>query len=148
MENASSLLFDSAGRGDLEEVKKLLAEGADVNCRDTIGWTPLIKAAWMGHLHVVRYLLEQGAEIDRQNDFGYTALMSAISSGHHPVVHYLLERGADVSLKDKYGKTVIDYLFEYWKDSPKKEEILKLFRESSPEELMEWYLDNGTKLKR
>lgn len=148
MENASSLLFDAAGRGDLEEVKRLRAEGGDVNYRDKIGWTPLIKAAWMGYLSVVRYLLEQGAEIDRQNDFGYTALISAVSSGHHLVAHYLLERGADVSLQDKYGKTVIDYLFEYWKDSPKREEILRLFRERRPEELMEWYLDNGIKLKR
>ncbi len=141
-------MLESAGRGDLEEVKSLLMAGADVNCRDQVGWTPLIKAAWMGHLSIVQHLLDHGAEIDQQNDFGYTALMSAVSSGHRVIIQYLLERGAGVSLKDKYGKTVIDYLFEYWKDSPKREEILRLFRESRPEELMEWHLDNGTKLKR
>ena len=40
-------LIDAAGRGDLAQVKALLAEGVDVNARDEMGVTPLMQASRM-----------------------------------------------------------------------------------------------------
>lgn len=39
-------LIDAAGKGDLETVKRLLANGADVNAKDNDGKTALMVASW------------------------------------------------------------------------------------------------------
>ncbi|MBI2883329.1 MAG: ankyrin repeat domain-containing protein, partial [Candidatus Methylomirabilis oxyfera] len=39
-------LIEASKSGDIEKVKRLLAEGADVNARDTDGWTALTHASW------------------------------------------------------------------------------------------------------
>jgi len=57
-------LHRAAGEGDLVEVKRLLAQGADTNSRDADGWTPLQWAAYEGQAEVVRFLLSAGADRD------------------------------------------------------------------------------------
>jgi len=50
-------LHRAALEGNLEEVKKLVEGGADVNAKNTIGITPLHMASGNGKLDVVYYLL-------------------------------------------------------------------------------------------
>ena len=46
--------------GDLEDVNRLLKEGADVNARTKDGWTALMGAAYIGRNDIVKVLLEHG----------------------------------------------------------------------------------------
>ncbi len=57
-------LAAAAALGDVEEVKRLLGDGADVNARDKSGGTPLMAASQSGNLEVVKLLLEKGADVD------------------------------------------------------------------------------------
>lgn len=57
-----SALIWAASRGDLAEVRYLLASGVDVNAQDYDGRTALHLAAAEGHQPVLRYLLAQGAD--------------------------------------------------------------------------------------
>ena len=57
-------IHDAAARGDTEEVRRLLGEGADVNAKTQADWTPLHAAARDGHNDVCELLLEAGAEIN------------------------------------------------------------------------------------
>ena len=54
--------------GDLEGVKKALADGADIEHRDprtkTKNYTPLLLASSCGHPDIVQYLCAQGAEVN------------------------------------------------------------------------------------
>lgn len=72
--NGYAKLHRASLKGDLAEIKRLLAAGANVNCR-TFGRnsdrTALHIASQMGHLDVVRFLLDNcGVQIDSQDDEG------------------------------------------------------------------------------
>ncbi|KAI5782066.1 ankyrin repeat-containing domain protein, partial [Peziza echinospora] len=55
-------LHTSAAKGHFEDVRNLLAHGADVNACDYHSVTPLHLACLQGHADVVTLLLEHGAD--------------------------------------------------------------------------------------
>jgi ankyrin repeat protein len=59
-----------ACHGNLQEVKRLLAAGADVNA-EYHGWPPLFVASEKNRLDVVRLLLDNGANVEGTADGGY-----------------------------------------------------------------------------
>ncbi|NXS95453.1 CLPB protein, partial [Jacana jacana] len=48
---------------------RLVAEGADVNCRHKLGWTPLMVAAISRNSSVVKILLAANADPNLGDDF-------------------------------------------------------------------------------
>ncbi len=76
-----SNLMEVARIGDYLTVDRYLHDGADVNCRDKHGLTPLIWAAIQGHEEVVRLLLEHGGDLEAKNHNGDTALDVGLSHG-------------------------------------------------------------------
>ena len=79
-------LIEAAKRGDLDEVKRLIENGADVNIKDNDGDTPLHYAASGGHLDVVKFLVENGADVNAKDKYGRTPLDVA-----KPKVRWVLE---------------------------------------------------------
>ena len=67
-------LMDAAQSGDVEEVGKLLAEGAKVDEKDEYGETALTRAARYAPPEVVKLLIAKGAAVDEENTRGKTAL--------------------------------------------------------------------------
>ena len=85
-------------RGDVDGLRRMLDEGADVNTLDRDNQTSLMIAARSGHPDVVRLLIDRGADLDRTAKFRLTALMLAVINGHESVVAALIEAGADLTL--------------------------------------------------
>ena len=84
----------------LEEVKTLVAQGANIEYRDPQDRTALMNAANIGSLELVKYLVEKGANINSNDEKGDTALDIALDAvnetapndwGHKEVVKYLNE---------------------------------------------------------
>jgi serine/threonine-protein phosphatase 6 regulatory ankyrin repeat subunit B len=98
-------LVRASAKGDLETVKKLLKEGADVNFTDMHGRTALIEAAWSGNSAIAEFLIKKGADVNACDSAGYTALMRASEEGHLPVVRALIKNGADVNARGKVRGT-------------------------------------------
>jgi len=102
-------LMRAAFAGRAEEVRWLLAAGAEVDALNALGWTALHCAAGQGHERVARLLLEgargAGAAVDHQNGEGATPLGRAIVNGHLAVARLLLARGACQELQDARGRT-------------------------------------------
>lgn len=92
---------------DTREIESLIADGADVNIRDTHRFTPLMIAAWGGCPQAVKILADHGANIDLESDEGKTALMQAASWGCAECVQVLLDHGASVNLVDQEGTTAL-----------------------------------------
>ena len=72
-------------------MKLLLKKGADPECEDKDGLTPLLVAAGNGHEAAVKLLLEEGADPEFKNYYGDTPLLLAMENGHEAVVRLLLD---------------------------------------------------------
>ncbi|MFC1834626.1 ankyrin repeat domain-containing protein [Thermodesulfobacteriota bacterium] len=93
--------------GDLEEVKYLLDNGADVNGSDREGRTPLMLAAYEGHLEIVKLLLDSGADVNDADAWGRTAFTLAVLAEKTEVAKSLLDNGADVNAADSRGDSAL-----------------------------------------
>jgi ankyrin repeat protein len=85
--------------GHLEIVEELLVRGADINCKDSLGWIPLHDASCKGHLGIVNVntKIEQGTS--RRIENGYTPLHWASQYKFVKIAQLLIEYGADVNKK-------------------------------------------------
>jgi ankyrin repeat protein len=90
-------LCDAAGVGDVAEIERQIAAGADPNAFEGTGrYTPLQWAAYYGHVAAMAALLKAGARVDSADSCGTTPLMWAAYSGHTAATDALLAAGADV----------------------------------------------------
>jgi ankyrin repeat protein len=108
----SNELMAAAHAGDLAQVQRLLAAGADVNARDENGWSPLMQACYNaelkhGHADIVQALIDAGADIEAPIGYGVRPLMLAAGYGETAVVEALLKAGADVLAKNEGGYTAL-----------------------------------------
>lgn len=91
-------LHDASASGDIDGVRSLLANGADVNeVKGTLPYirTPLAIAAANGHLAIVHLLLQANADVDAELAGSGTALLHACDAGQVASVEALLTAGAD-----------------------------------------------------
>ena len=70
--NGTTVLMWAARGGDVEMVRFLLEDGANINAQDVSGTTALMWAALGGDAEVVRLLLENGTDLHAQNNNGTT----------------------------------------------------------------------------
>ena len=93
-------LHFAAQEGDLDEVKRLVAEGCDINAFDELGKTPLHYAAERERFEVARYLLEQGADVNAHHEpsIGNTPLSEIAGSCSLRRATLLVDSGADPTI--------------------------------------------------
>lgn len=94
-------LIAVAKSGNTQEVKRLLAAGADCKAT-TLGTTPL---HWASSKEVAELLIFCGADIKATGEQGFTVLHMAVYQNHEEVVALLISRGADIEAKDQDGFT-------------------------------------------
>ena len=96
---------------NLDIVRLLLANGADINKADYDGRTPLYLACRNDNLDIVRLLLANGADINKADYDGRTPLLWACRYNKPEIVELLLNKGAQESINkaDNCGETPL-----YW----------------------------------
>lgn len=104
--------FDAVKRGNLEDIKKMVAAGQNIEAKDTasLEQTALGWAAFIGYMDIVEYLVEQGADI-RATDKAdvYNTLKSAVLGNNVEVVKYLynlLKDESDWDAVESDGETL------------------------------------------
>lgn len=107
IENINNDLTLNAFFGNLDGVKYLLENGANINAIDSVGDTALICAVSMGHFKVVKYLVENGADIEKRDNKKKTALRLALDRGQLKIAECLIKKGADINTKDNSGDTAL-----------------------------------------
>lgn len=74
----------------------LVSAGASLERADTMGRTPLLRAAAAARHQCALLLLEQGADVEARDGQGLGALHLAALSGSWPLCEILLKHGVDV----------------------------------------------------
>ena len=108
-----SLLMWSAKCGNINAVRFLINEGANVNEVFNYEFTVLINAAQYGNEEIVSLLLAAGADANGSKLIKRTALIGAVGGadwngpGNKNIVKLLLAGGADINGVDEYGHTAL-----------------------------------------
>ena len=94
--------------------QQLIAEGAEPDCVDDRGYSPLIHAAsFYEELDgVTARLIAAGAELDVVNEDGNSALIAACSEKNADNALLLIMAGAALNLLDRDGKSALDWANE------------------------------------
>ena len=103
-DDGNTFLIIASENGRTGIVKLLLECGANIDHRNSRGWTALLKASKKGDskLETIELLLKHGAQVDLQNDDGESALMVAAQNSQAKLATKLVQKyGASVGLKQE-----------------------------------------------
>ena len=99
-------LLQAVREGEVEDVLRLLSQGARVDATDSTGETPLHYAATRGKTDIAELLIAHGADVNARDAMDQTPLhYAAIWIGGTEASQLLIAHGADVNARDKDGKT-------------------------------------------
>ncbi|MCL4361657.1 ankyrin repeat domain-containing protein [Candidatus Dependentiae bacterium] len=102
------LMLASAGKTDKKDsVELLLNANADINAKNSAGYTALINATYWGHRNVADLLIRKKAELNLQDNDGETAIIWASIKGNRDIVEDLIKAGANININDHDGDTAL-----------------------------------------
>ncbi|MBO6505834.1 MAG: ankyrin repeat domain-containing protein [Kordiimonadaceae bacterium] len=81
----------------------LLAHGADLAIKSSIGGTPLHSVT---SAEMAQFFIDKGINVNARDDYGATALMDAGFEGHE-LVECLLKNGAAADVRNEKGQTTV-----------------------------------------
>ncbi len=100
-------LIYATQNGQLEEMKKLITEGASVNTLDVFHNNLLIMATHVGSFDILEYLLNLGLDIHAKNALNSSALDIAKNNGREDIVDYFnLPNRKNLVDPDTQGKPI------------------------------------------
>ena len=105
-----SPLHVAAGSNDLKGLKKLLAQGLEVDQRDGWGGTALLFAASGGKTETLTYLLKKGADSSISDKLGFTLIHAAAVSGNEKILQRVLDMNPEINPRhQQHGSTPLDW---------------------------------------
>ncbi|CAG2200904.1 unnamed protein product [Mytilus edulis] len=103
-------LYEACINGDIETVKSLIRDRANVNMKTNSGEMPLVAVCQQGNGLLLQVLLDEGADVDE-------ALCCAVQKGYIRTINMLLYKGGDVSYKGVDGKSLLTLACEQGSDN-------------------------------
>src|SRR5262245_20588861 len=105
--NEDLRLVDAVKNQDVQKVRALLGQHAEVNVRSEDGSTALLWAAHWSDLQTAELLVRAGADANVANDFRMTPLSQACTNGNSALVDLLLKAGANPKTPIATGETPV-----------------------------------------
>jgi len=101
-------LLEAVKNKNIESVKTLISNGANVNACDPLdNSTPLIYAAGSGDMPILKFIAENGGGLEMRTAEGWTALMKAVIKNRYEAAAYLLEQKMNIEISDNDGNTAL-----------------------------------------
>ena len=96
--NKGTHLHIAARANDLNSVRWLIANSAEINAKDGYGLTPLHRASYKNSAEAAELLLKNGADVNAKNNHGWTPMDLAIHWGHAEMQSLLSRHGGKAAL--------------------------------------------------
>ncbi|XP_065211472.1 uncharacterized protein LOC135839390 [Planococcus citri] len=129
-------MFTALKEGNLEDVKRYLRNGADINARDINLWTALHFAADGPSLEIVKFIIDQNCDINVKDLSGQSPLHIAAANGRNNILEFFVNKvGIPVDDLDIHHKTplhiaakngnkdIVTILLKYNADATSKDTI-------------------------
>jgi len=100
-------LTDAVKAGDVQKVRALIKQKANVNELEPDGMTALHWAVRADQVETAQLLLRSGANVKAANRYGVTPISLAATNGNAAMVDMLLKAGADPNTAMPEGETVL-----------------------------------------
>ena len=104
------LHYAAAGRRGAGFVDELILVGANVNCRNDYGRTPLmwaVASSYSETLECVELFIAAGADLNAVDNDEESVLMKAVAAGAIEAVKCLIAHGADATYRNSYGESAL-----------------------------------------
>lgn len=115
-EYSRSPLINAVISGNTDLIKWLIEKDADVNKRDTNGWTALFFAAQEADAETVRLLLEHDADPNIQDNHGnvaaFTILRKWKGGKNFDSLKEIVKHGANLKINNNYDKNPFEIIPE------------------------------------
>ena len=102
-----TVLHRATRRHNDKAVDFLLGLGADINARNSSGFTPVAIAVENASEEMLEFLLSKKADPNISDWKGLTPLMKAAEAGEAGLIAALVTHGADLNTKDPDGRTAL-----------------------------------------
>jgi len=120
-------LFNAIENNDVNEVKRLIEDGADLEARDERKRTALYVACSEGHLEIAKLLIENGADIEAKGYDNQTPLIAASIYNKIEIVKFLIKNGANIEATGFWDETALMLVTRLNKTFKKEyQEIVKI----------------------
>ncbi|MCK5917449.1 MAG: ankyrin repeat domain-containing protein [Cocleimonas sp.] len=107
--SSDDALFGAAKSKNMNLLRQLIGEGANVNHQNFNGETALHIAASLGNIQMVQYLISQGADVNAKTGTLWMPIHHAIRFDHARVANFLISRKASLKGKTVDGFSAIDF---------------------------------------
>lgn len=106
-DKATTQLLDAVKNKKVAQAEKAVADGADLEARDSYGRTALLKAVVNKDEAMALKLLKLGSDPNATDDFHESAYLRSSAEGMVPVLSAAIEHGADLEATNHMGSTAL-----------------------------------------
>ena len=103
----AATLVNAAADGDVDAVRRLLAEGVHPDARGPRGRTAVTAAAMAERVDVVRLLVARGADVDLQDEDRNNPLLVCGENGNVALLREVLRAEPDLRVTNRFGGTAL-----------------------------------------
>lgn len=106
-ESVKDQLLQASESGQVEKVRQLIRDGADLNVQDARGRTPLMIATYKKDFAMAKVLIEAGADVNVRDDMLNSPFLYAGAEGYLDILRLAIDAGADPRITNRYGGVAI-----------------------------------------
>lgn len=92
-------LLESIKNSETAKAKELITQGADINAKDKLGFTPAILAIIYNNKEIVKLLIDKGIDVNYKNEKGSSLLDFVGSYKQKDIAELLINNGAKYDLR-------------------------------------------------